>query len=97
MGWWHLTWKDLRLCRCDRRSLAVLLIQPLIFITIVGFSTGTLLGWRASNQVIQVAWVDRDGGDLAKRLQTRLAEQRDLQVIAYANTESASATSSPER
>lgn len=89
MGWWHLTWKDLRLQMRDRRSLAVLLIQPLIFITIVGFSTGKLLGWRASNQVIQVAWVDRDGGDLAKRLQTRLAEQRDLQVIAYANTESA--------
>lgn len=89
MGWWHLTWKDLRLQMRDRRSLAVLLIQPLIFITIVGFSTGKLLGWRASNQVIQVAWVDRDGGDLAKRLQIRLAEQRDLQVIAYANTESA--------
>lgn len=89
MGWWHLTWKDLRLQVRDRRALAVLLVQPLIFITIVGFSTGKLLGWRASNQVIQVAWVDRDGGELAKRLQTRLAEQRDLQVTAYADTESA--------
>lgn len=89
MGWWHLTWKDLRLQMRDRRALSVLLIQPLIFITIVGFSTGKLLGWRASNQIIQVAWVDRDGGDLAKRLQTRLAEQRDLQVVAYTDTESA--------
>lgn len=89
MGWWHLTWKDLRLQMRDRRSLAVLLIQPLIFITIVGFSTGKLLGWRASNQVVQVAWVDHDGGDLAKRLQTKLTEKGDLKVVAYADTESA--------
>lgn len=89
MGWWHLTWKDLRLQMRDRRSLAVLLILPLIFISIIGLSTGNLLGWRASNQVIQVAWVDRDGGELAKRLQTKLTEKGDVQVIAYANTEAA--------
>ncbi len=89
MGWWHLTWKDLRLQMRDRRSLAVLLILPLIFISIIGLSTGKMLGWRASNQVIQVAWVDRDGGELAKRLQTKLAEKGDLQVIAYADQESA--------
>ncbi len=83
MGWFHLTWKDLRLQMRDRRSLAVLLILPLIFISIIGLSTGKLLGWRASNQVIQVAWVDRDGGELAKRLQAKLAEKGDIQVITY--------------
>jgi ABC-2 type transport system permease protein len=83
MGWFHLTWKDLRLQMRDRRSLAVLLILPLIFISIIGLSTGKLLGWRASNQVIQIAWVDRDGGELAKRLQSKLAEKGDIQVIAY--------------
>lgn len=89
MGWWHLTWKDLRLQMRDRRSLAVLLLLPLIFISIIGLSTGKLLGWRASNQVVQVAWVDHDGGELAKRLQSKMAEKGDLQVIAYASTESA--------
>lgn len=89
MGWWHLTWKDLRLQMRDRRSLAVLLILPLIFISIIGLSTGKLLGWRASNQVIQVAWVDRDGGELAKRLQTKLAEKGDVEVIAYADSAAA--------
>ncbi len=89
MGWFHLTWKDLRLQMRDRRSLAVLLILPLIFISIIGLSTGKLLGWRASNQVIQVAWVDRDGGELAKRLQTKLAEKGDIQVISYADAVSA--------
>ena len=89
MGWWHLTWKDLRLQMRDRRSLAVLLILPLIFISIIGLSTGKLLGWRASNQVIQVAWVDRDGGELAKRLQSKLAEKGDVEVIAYADSDAA--------
>ena len=89
MGWFHLTWKDLRLQMRDRRSLAVLLILPLIFISIIGLSTGKLLGWRASNQVIQVAWVDRDGGELAKRLQAKLAEKGDIQVIPYPDTVSA--------
>ena len=89
MGWWHLTWKDLRLQMRDRRSLAVLLILPLIFISIIGLSSGKLLGWRASNQVIQVAWVDCDGGELAKRLQTKMTEKKDLQVVNYADVESA--------
>ena len=89
MGWWHLTWKDLRLQVRDRRSLAVLLILPLIFISIIGLSTGKLLGWRASNQVIQVAWLDRDGGDLAKRLQAKLTETGDLHVVAYDNIDAA--------
>ncbi len=89
MGWFHLTWKDLRLQVRDPRSLAVLLILPLIFISIIGLSTGKLLGWRASNQVIQVAWVNRDGGELANRLQAKLAEKGDIQVISYADTASA--------
>ena len=89
MGWWHLTWKDLRLQMRDRRSLAVLLLLPLIFISIIGLSTGKLLGWRASNQVIQVAWVDRDGGDLAQRIRAKLKDKGDIDVVAYADTASA--------
>ncbi len=89
MGWWHLTWKDLRLQMRDRRSLAVLLVLPLIFISIIGLSTGKMLGWRAANQVIQIAWLDRDGGELAKRLQSNLDETRGVQIIPYASPESA--------
>ena len=89
MGWFHLTWKDLRLQMRDRRSLAVLLILPLIFISIIGLSTGKMLGWRASNQVIQVAWVDQDGGELAKRLQAKLSDKGDIHVVVYSDTVSA--------
>ncbi|MBC7821333.1 MAG: ABC transporter permease, partial [Planctomycetaceae bacterium] len=89
MGWFHLTWKDLRLQVRDPRSLAVLLILPLIFISIIGLSTGKLLGWRASNQVIQVAWVDQDGGELAKLLQAKLRDKKDVRILPYADVESA--------
>ncbi len=86
MGWWHLTWKDLRLQFRDRRSLAVLLLLPLIFISIIGLSTGKMLGWRADNQVIKVAWIDRDGGELAQRIRTQLDERSEVQVIAYTDS-----------
>lgn len=89
MGWWHLTWKDLSLQLRDRRSFAVLLFLPLIFISIIGLSTGRLLGWRDQNQVIQVAWVDRDGGELAKRLQSKLTEKGDVQIVVYTDAEAA--------
>ncbi|TXT38968.1 MAG: ABC transporter [Planctomycetota bacterium] len=88
MGWWHLTWKDLQLQMRDRRSLAVLLVLPLIFISIIGLSTGKMLGWRAANQVVQIAWLDRDGGELAKRLPSKLSEKGDVQIIPYADVES---------
>ena len=85
MGWWHLTRKDLRLLIRDRRAFAILLLLPLIFISIVGLSTGKLLGWRADNQVVKVAWVDRDGGDLAKRLREKLDQRDEVEVVNYSD------------
>lgn len=89
MAWWHLTWKDLRLQLRDRRSLAVLLVLPLIFISIIGLSTGRLLGWRATNQIIQVAWVDQQTSELSQSLRSRLENKADLEVITYSDAESA--------
>lgn len=89
MNWWHITAKDLRLQFRDRRSLAVLLMLPLIFITIIGLSTGRMLGWKAENQVIRVAWTDQDGGDLAKRLQTKLGERGEIEVRPFSDIEMA--------
>lgn len=81
MHWWHVTLKDLKLQLRDRRSLAVLLLLPLIFISIIGLSTGRLLGWRAENQIIRVAWADRSGSELAKRLQQKLEDREEIQVV----------------
>ena len=55
---WVITKKDLRLLVRDRRALAVLLFLPLIFITIIGLTTGKLLGWQSRNQRLRIAVVD---------------------------------------
>ena len=55
---WVITSKDLRLLFRDRRALTVLVLLPLIFITIIGLTTGRLLGWQRSNQILIIAAVD---------------------------------------
>ena len=55
---WEITKKDLKLLVRDRRALAVLVILPLIFITIIGMTTGKLLGWSDTNKVLKIAIVD---------------------------------------
>ena len=55
---WVITKKDLRLLVRDRRALAVLLFLPLIFITIIGLTTGKLLGWQNRNRRLRIAVVD---------------------------------------
>jgi ABC-2 type transport system permease protein len=56
---WIITAKDLYLLSRDRRSFAVLLLLPLVFIVIIGLTTGKLLGWRSSNQMLKIALVDQ--------------------------------------
>lgn len=58
MSVWHITAKDLYLLLRDRRTFAILVFLPLAFIAIIGLSTGQLLGWRNSNQLIKIAAVD---------------------------------------
>ncbi len=58
MGFWEITKKDLRLLVRDRRTTALLLVLPLVFITIIGLTTGKLLGWKRSNQILSIGFVD---------------------------------------
>jgi ABC-2 type transport system permease protein len=58
MKFWVITRKDLKLLLRDRRTLTVLVVLPLIFITIIGMTTGQLLGWQQSNQILQIVYVD---------------------------------------
>lgn len=55
---WTITAKDLYLLARDRRTIAVLVMLPLVFIVIIGLTTGKLLGWRSSNQTLKIAAVD---------------------------------------
>lgn len=58
MSLWHITAKDLYLLVRDRRTIAVLLGLPLVFIVIIGMTTGEFLGFANSNQVLKIAAVD---------------------------------------
>lgn len=59
MKFWEITKKDLRLLLRDRRALIVLVVLPLIFITIIGLTTGRLMGWSSSNTVLKIALIDK--------------------------------------
>ncbi len=55
---WELTKKDLKLLLRDRRTFFVLLALPLIFITIIGMTTGRLIGFDEPNRVLKIAVAD---------------------------------------
>lgn len=54
----QITRKDLRLLSRDKRAAAVLLALPLIFITIIGLSTGQILNTREGGEHVTVAVVN---------------------------------------
>ncbi|MFO1093176.1 MAG: ABC transporter permease [Planctomycetaceae bacterium] len=78
MNAWHITRKDLLVLWRDRRSLVVLLILPLVFITIIGLSTGRLLGWQNQNDALKVAIVNLDQGELSQSIVQRLGRHEGL-------------------
>ena len=58
MNAWEITKKDLKLLTRDVRALAVLVILPLVFITIIGLTFGKLMGWQAENQVLKFTIIE---------------------------------------
>ncbi|MBL8851896.1 MAG: ABC transporter permease [Planctomycetaceae bacterium] len=61
MNIWNIAAKDLLLLVRDRRALVVLVALPLVFIAIIGMSTGKMLGWRNRNETLRLAVVDNSG------------------------------------
>ncbi|MBL8851524.1 MAG: ABC transporter permease [Planctomycetaceae bacterium] len=57
----QITLKDLRLLMRDRRAAIVLLLLPLIFITIIGLSTGQILNARDGGDDVSIAVVNLSG------------------------------------
>ena len=72
--------KDLTLLTRDRRALTTLLLMPLIFIAILGFSTGKIFGQPDRDALLQIAVVNMDGtwrltSDLGRTLGALRAER----------------------
>ena len=57
----QITFKDLRLLARDRRAAMVLLALPMIFITIIGMSTGQILNMKEGGDEVSIAVVDLTG------------------------------------
>lgn len=60
MNIWNIARKDLLLLARDRRAVSVLIALPLVFIAIIGMSTGQMLGWRNENEQLRLAIINRD-------------------------------------
>jgi ABC-2 type transport system permease protein len=66
MNAWQITRKDLRLLWRDRRTLAILVVLPLVFITTVGITTGQMFALREKAKKINVGVVNQDPGMLSQ-------------------------------
>jgi ABC-2 type transport system permease protein len=89
MNAWQITRKDLRLLLRDRRTLFILVALPLIFITILGMSTGQFLTMQDKNQLIQIAIVNKDPGEVAAQFVENLRQKAGLDAKVIVNREEA--------
>jgi len=64
----------------DRGALATLLALPVVFIAILGMSTGQLITTRESAKLVKVGIVDEDGTELADRIFADLGKIGGLKV-----------------
>ena len=80
MSAWQITRKDLLLLLKDKRAVVLLLVLPLLFISIVGMSTGQFLTRDDDSQRFRILVVDKCDVDLSHELVTALQKHRELLV-----------------
>jgi ABC-2 type transport system permease protein len=80
MSAWQITRKDLLLLLKDRRAVVLLLILPLLFISIVGMSTGQFLTRDDNSQKFRILVVNQNSSDLSQQLIHELERNREFSV-----------------
>ncbi|MDZ4688160.1 MAG: ABC transporter permease, partial [Planctomycetaceae bacterium] len=83
MGAWDITCKDLKLLLRDRRALVLLLLLPLLFIAILGMSTGQFLTKNDQPQRYRIAVVDEAKSELSIRTVANLKKHDQLTLEDY--------------
>src|SRR5574337_118888 len=81
MNAWQITKKDLRLLVRDRRTLFILVVLPMAFISILGFSTGQLFSEREKTQRVRVALVNEDKTPAADQIRAEAAKLGALAIV----------------
>lgn len=92
MAAWQITRKDLLLLLKDKRAVVVLLVLPLLFISIVGMSTGQFLTRDDESQRFRILVVDQNDSELSHQLVQTLQRHRELSVTAVASAADAGDT-----
>lgn len=81
MGAWEITKKDLRLILKDKGALYTLLALPVVFIAILGVSTGQLFTRHDQSKLVKVAIVDEDGSEFSAQIFRDLSAIGGLKVV----------------
>lgn len=89
MAAWHITLKDLQLLTQDKRALVLLLVLPLLFISIVGMSTGQFLTKEENSERFRIVVVDQSGSETSGKLLAELRERPELFVETVASHDAA--------
>jgi len=92
LGAWDITCKDLKLLIADKRALVLLLLLPLLFIAILGMSTGQFLTTKEKPAAYRVAIIDASQTELSQRVVGNLRKHHDLEVLTFANQSEVDAT-----
>ncbi|RJP31590.1 MAG: ABC transporter permease [Phycisphaerales bacterium] len=82
---WPIVMKDLRLLIRDRRALGVLVLMPMVFIAILGASTGQFLGMRTEAGAVKVVVVDEGPGRPAEVVVAALRRNGGLRISEAAS------------
>lgn len=77
---WEITKKDLRLILKDKGALYTLLALPVVFIAILGVSTGQLFTRHDESQLVKIGIVDEDCSELSTQIYQDLSAIGGLRV-----------------
>jgi len=88
-GAWTITCKDLKLLVRDKRALVLLVLLPLLFIGVIGMSTGQFLTRDSNQQQSRIAIVDLSKSDLSANAIRQLRKHAELAVNVLATKEEA--------
>jgi ABC-2 type transport system permease protein len=81
MAAWDITVKDLRLLAGDKRALVLLLLLPLMFIAILGMSTGQFLTRDEEQRKLKIAVVDEEKSEPTRELVKALSQHDGIRVL----------------
>lgn len=89
MSAWYITLKDFQLLAKDKRALVLLLVLPLMFISIVGMSTGQFLTRDDNAERFKIVVVDARPNDTSKAFIGDLSAQPELSISSAQTNEEA--------